>query len=45
MMKIVELNRAIRDNGGYCMEIIEQTNRTILFDVVNPEVFNMFNIM
>lgn len=27
------------------MEIIEQTNRTILFDVVNPEVFNMFNIM
>ena len=27
------------------MGIIEQTNRTILFDVVNPEVFNMFNIM
>ena len=27
------------------MEIIEQTNRTILFDVVKPEVFNMFNIM
>lgn len=27
------------------MEIIEQTNRTILFDIVNPEVFSMFNIM
>lgn len=27
------------------MGIIEQTNRTILFDVVNPEIFNMFNIM
>lgn len=27
------------------MDIIEQTNRTILFDVVNPEVYNMFNIM
>lgn len=31
--------------GGNHMGIIEQTNRTILFDVVNPEVFNMFNIM
>ncbi len=27
------------------MGIIEQTNRTILFDVINPEVFDMFNIM
>ncbi len=27
------------------MGIIEQTNRTILFDVTNPEVFDMFNIM
>ncbi len=27
------------------MGIIEQTNRTILFDVINSEVFDMFNIM
>lgn len=27
------------------MGIIEQTNRTILFDTVNPEIFSMFNIM
>lgn len=27
------------------MGIIEQTNRTILFDTVNPEIFNIFNIM
>ncbi len=27
------------------MGIIEQTNRTILFDAVNPEVYDLFNIM
>jgi|GEM_PF-60046 len=27
------------------MGIIDQTNRTILFDAVNPEVFDLFNIM
>lgn len=27
------------------MGIIEQTNRTILFDTINPEIFNMFNLM
>lgn len=27
------------------MGIIEQTNRTILFDIVNPEIFSMYNIM
>ena len=27
------------------MKIIKQTNRTILFDVINPERFDLINLM